>query len=347
MTHSRFALLLLLLPTGPYACTAAPDAGAQEAQRPIPSPTLVADTRLSDAQRIAALEGLDFPSEEWQEVLLSVGTDRTASDDLRWECLRRHPIRDEYVLAVLAILADVQDGGTELNARLAQDLTGRLRLRVRDAELRQELYRVYRGLLRDERIEVRVPAFRALASQGEDLTIELIREGLRNPDEALIPPAEGLNLLYQHGAAQHFDVLRPYLSAEAPSVLAMAVLALGNDVQSQPEIRRLLASRKTPERVRVAALDALRREDERFGELVVAILEDRQESIALQAEAIRRYVGRLNYDERPEEEQVRFAMAVDEFARRGRSKAQLDARKELIPYLRANFAAIDGYFDQR
>lgn len=360
-TRSTMALALLALLTlsslAGVACTSSgggnesPASGSAGSSGQEPSVASLAGFTArgaADDERIAALEGLGFPDEEWQAALLATGTDRAASDRLRWEALRRHPIRDEFVTAVLAILEDPTNGGTDLNARLAEDLAGRLRLRVRDAALRQEVYRVYRKLLRDERPEVRVPAFRALVSSGEELAVELTRAGLRAPDQALIPAAEALDLLDLDGAVAHLDVIRPYLGAKDPDVRATAVRALGEDPQSRPAIRALLHDGDTPTHVRMAALDALARGDDRFIDSVVDLLADRGESGDIQSEAVRRYVGRLNYGAVEPEEQVRFAKSLERYADRGASARLRDeAEDELIPFLRSSFPAIDAYFRGR
>src|SRR4051794_6265359 len=118
---SRFRPLLLgltvaacLIPAGLLRAQTKPadPEAAREVQRTAAATFL--DRGRPQEERLAALQNLGYPDDRTITALFSLGIDRTQSDAIRWEALRRLPYDDKYFDAFLKILDDPRDGSEEL-----------------------------------------------------------------------------------------------------------------------------------------------------------------------------------------------------------------------------------------
>ena len=215
-----------------------------------------------------------------------------------------------------------------------------------------------RSLLEDPRSEVRLEAFRTLASDDDSVAIKKISDALENRDTATIRAADAIELLDVAGSVNHVVVLRPYLVDPDPDVQARAVHALAVDPESRDQIVALVRSSDTKREVRVVGLQALSRADADFSRYATSMLSDRRVDEAVRATALRTLIGHLNYQQVGAEEQVRAAEAVEGLLSEEptilmRADPRLDrdaARKELLDALRTlrdEFPAVRQHYEQR
>jgi hypothetical protein len=284
---------------------------AREAQRTAAATFL--DRDRPQEERLAALQNLGYPDDRTIAALLDLGIDRTQSDAIRWEALRRLPYDVKYFDPFLKILGDPRDGGEELDANLIQDLSRRAILNP-PAKLRQRIQSVLRKLLDDKRDKVRLYAYRALVSNHDSVALGLLTESLREGQGVPIPLSEAIDLLDQDGSINYIGTLRPYLHHEDPSVQAQAVLALAVDPESRPAIVELAKNPRTPGEVRLNALRALAREDDQFASYALPLMENGGEDPGIRFAAMKDFVGRMNYNRVAPADQVRFARAVEKLA---------------------------------
>lgn len=317
-----------------------PDPELYEARQAAATETFL-DPGRPKAERLEAAEDLGYPEDETFDAMLAVGTDPTEDDGVRWEALRQHRFDDAYIEAVLAILADPSDGGEKLNADLIEDL-GRRAFQVPPA-LEQQIVATLRGLLDDPRDLVRLAAFRVLGASHDTVAISRLTDALAANDSP-IPLDEAIRLLDVDGSVFHIEVLRPYLEHEEVPVQAEAARALAVDPDSRPRIVELVTSVETDRQIRLRAIRALAREDERFADYAIPIVANGQESAEIRRAAMKAFVGRMNYFDVDPKDQLRFAAVVERIAR-GRAfdadsrKLQADARALLV-YLKKAFPVI-------
>ena len=221
------------------------------------------------------------------------------------------------------------------------------------AEMRRRVTTVLRKLLRDRRDKVRLYAYRALVANHDSVAINLLADSLRRGRNFPIPPAEAIDLLDQDGPANHIGVLRPYLSDRDPHVQARAVRALALDPQSRPRIVELAKSPNAAEEVRLHALRALAREDEKFASYAIPLVENAQEDGDVRHAAMHAFAGHLNYKKVERADQIRFAEAVAKVAGEVRlmgttESAEIQSNtKELHEYLKQAFPEIKKHYEGR
>jgi hypothetical protein len=301
--------------------------------------------------RLAALKDIGYPDDRTAAALLGLGADRSQSDTIRWEALRRIPYDDKYLDAVLKVLDDPRDGGEELDTLLIEDLNRRTVL-IPPATVRQRIQSVLRKLLDDKRDKVRLQAYRALVSNHDPVALNLLAESLREGQNVPIPLSEAIDLLDQDGSINHIGTLRPYLQHEDPRAQAKAVRALAVDPESRPTIVDLARNSRTPEEVRLNALRALAREDAQFSSYAIPLVEDAGEDLDIRYAAMHAVVGRMNYNQIAPAEQVRFAQAVEKLAadkdlRTEDALKVKEAAQQLHSYLLQAFPEIQRHYEQQ
>jgi hypothetical protein len=303
------------------------------------------DKSRPDAERLRAVQSLGYPDERTKEALFAVGADRTQSDAIRWEALRRLQYGLKYREVVLQILANPNDGGEQLDADLIRDLARKTAFRL-PVEDQQRIQSVERVLLSDTRDRVRLEAYRVLVSNHDAVAINRLVDGLRGGVAVPIPLPDAIELLDDDGAVSYISVLRPYLDHKDPRVQARAARALALDPDSRPQIVRLAVNGASPEEVRFNALRGLAREDSGFLEYAIAIVANRQESPEIRKAAMHEIVGRMNYNPVRDEVQVRFAQTVEALAGERGAKLQDEARR-VLAYLKQAFPAIKKFYATR
>jgi hypothetical protein len=309
------------------------------------------DRGRSQEERLAAAENLGYPDDATLIALLSIGTDRSQGDPIRWEALRRLQYDDLYIDAVLKILEDPDDGSEELDANLIEDLTRRTVI-TPPAQVRQRIQSVLRKLLDDKRDKVRLNAYRSLVSNHDPMAINLLAESLRAGRDIPIALFEAINLLDLDASINHIGALRPYIHHEDPRVQARAARALAVDPESRQAIVELVKNPKTPEEVRLHALRALAREDGQFASYAIPLVEDTRETPAIRSAAMQTFVGRMNYNKLDPADQVRFAQAVEKLAadpglRTAEGLKVKEAARELHAYLLQVFPEIQKFYERQ
>jgi hypothetical protein len=285
-------------------------------------------------ERLEAAKDLGYPDDATLAALLAIGIDRTQSDAIRWEALRRLRYDDGYLDAVLKILDDPEDGGEELDASLVEDLSRRTTF-TPPVKARQRIQGVLRKLLDDKRDKVRL----------YPVAINLLSESLRENQDVPVPLHEAIGLLDLDGSINHIGALRPYLHHGDPRVQAQAARALAVDPESRPAIIDLAKNSGTPAEVRLHALRALAREDGQFASYAIPLVEGVKEDPAVRYAAMHAFAGRMNYNSLAPAEQVRFAQAVEKLAadpdlRTGDALKLKEAAQELHLYLLQAFPEI-------
>lgn len=311
------------------------------------------DRNRSDAERLDAVSKMGYPEEKTLPGLLAIGIDRTQSDSIRYEALRRLPFTDtpEFFDPILKIVDDQSDGGTELDANLIKEITKRITFKP-PLEVRRRITAVFRKRLRDSRDKVRLYAFRALVGNHDQVAVNLLADSLRRERNVPIPLHDAIDLLDQDGAANHIGALRPYLNHADPKVQGKAARALALDPQSRSRIVELAKSAETAEEVRLHALRGLAREDEKFASYAIPLLENRADDGDVRHAAMHAFAGRMNYGEVATPDQIRFAQAVDKLASEvelrstsAGTKIRSDA-KELHLHLKQSFPEIKKFYER-
>ena len=303
--------------------------------------------------RVAAAHEMDYPTEEVFVELLQILLDRTEPDTIRAAAAVRHRYNDSYVDVALNILGDPEDGGATLNARLIEDI--RRRTVVRHAAAREQRIRnVLRNLLDDTRNSVRLEAYRTLVGSGDTIAIKKLTDSLASGAIAVVSVEDALQLLDVAGGIHHLALVRRFLEDDRASVKALAVEILASDPKSRPRIVELVTDRTTNSAVRLAGLSALSREDPRFEEYAISIVEADPEESRIRSAAMKAIVGRLNYGNIPEGDQIRFANALERIAsERNRGLREAVAREEMreaekiLRYIAKNFPAIKRHYETR
>jgi hypothetical protein len=169
----------------------------------------------------------------------------------------------------------------------AADRLGRLGMftaagRAQQADVRAGL----RELIKPgEPPEVRAEALRWLAAFRDSNTVDLLRDHLAGRGGGLVSMVDALHLLGVAAPGKSGNAVRPHLDDPDPAVRVAALESLGNDADSLPRRRALLADKSQPIEVREAALRSLMHYDDQFPDTALAILADPAESATLRADA--------------------------------------------------------------
>lgn len=307
------------------------------------------------AARLEAAAGLGYPEDETFAAMLEIGADSAVDDEIRWAALRHHRFNEGYLEVVLGILGDPDDGGAELVADLIEDLSRRTTFRL-PAPIEQKILATLRKLLDDPRQRVRLSAYRVLVAGHDTVAVNRLAESLRqgeapeNEDSVPIPLDEAIDLLNIDGSVFHVGALRPYLDHEDPRIRAQAAQALAVDPRSRPRIVALATSPEADEEVRLSAIRSLAREDDRFAGYAIELVDNREESPTIRHAAMKAFAGRMNYRQVADEDQIRFAEAVErllaerELARSEGGRELQGEAKELLAYLQEAFPAIERHY---
>lgn len=308
--------------------------------------TTFLDAKRPDTERLQAAKSLGFPEEASIPGFLAVGADRAQSDGVRRIALSFVPYGNIYLATVLKILEDPQDGGEELDAGLIQDLTRRTAFRIplRDQQLIQS---TERKLLDDKRDKVRLYAYRTLVANHDMVAINLLSDSLRRGRDFPIPLPDAIELLNDDGAASYIGALRPYLNHDDPRVQARAAHALSLDPESRPKIVELATSARSPQEVRLNALRGLANEDDQFAKYAISLVENAKEDPKVRYAAMHHFTGRMNYHKVDNDDQIRFARAVqkvaaEEGAQNEDAQKLRETAKQLLVYLKKAFPALQN-----
>jgi hypothetical protein len=344
----RLIAIGLLLIAHPTAHTQLTDAEVNElrAKKARATETFL-DAGQPLSARLEAAEGLGYPDEQTFDALRQLGKDRSENDAIRLVALKRYRYDRQYIDRVLAIVADTTEGA-ELAAGLIEDISRRTTFR-QPPEIRQELQRALRERLSDSRDAVRLAAYRALVSMHDALAIERLVQSLRDGGPVPIPLADAIELLDVDGPNKHLVTVRPFLDNPDPSVKAQAARILASDPDSRQEVVDLATESSTARAVRLHALRALSREDERYLSYALRLITDRTEDADVRYAAMEGGMIRLNYHNEPAESQIRFATAVQNLSGQSGVVTSRDQdvgaeAKKLFAHLRRYFPAIEKHF---
>jgi hypothetical protein len=271
------------------------------------------DKKQKKEQRLEAFREMVKRDREEFETLFHIFEDRDEDDDIRWAALRNQPLDEKLMAAELDVLRDASNGSAKFHANLISDLGSRARLQ-HHSKIFQNLMQTVRGLLTDQREEVKGAAIRFLTPMQDPAALELVVEGLRDPGKALVSISEAIELLHNAGAGNRTRVIRPYLDHPDTIVRAKAALVAAIDAESRPRIIRLLKDRSQPAEVRLASLRGLSGSDKTFPGYALEIIRDRSEEIEVRKAAINRFVGFMNYNPVAKTDQIEFTRVIHEMA---------------------------------
>lgn len=309
------------------------------------------DRSKPEKERLAALPRMRFPDKAMAARLLATGADRSESDTIRLEALKKHPFTDRWLDLVLAIIDDAGNGGEVLDAGLTELLNQRATFKL-PAEVRQRIQAAWRKLLDDPRPRVRLAAYRVLIANHDPVAINRLTESMRGGGPVPIPLQDAVELLEIDGPTSHLSVLRPLLTHRDARVRARAARALASDSQSQAMVVRLANDPEQPDEVRRYALRGLAREDERYASYAVPLIENSRDDGDARYWAMHAYAGRLNYNRSSSEEQIRFVQAVerlmnDQSLRSTAASRIREEARELIESMKRRFPAVKQFYATR
>jgi hypothetical protein len=345
---------IITLAVAAILCTplaAQPSEAARRAELKRAATATFLDSRQPEAARLAAVKHLGYPDARTFVALARIGANSAESDAIRFQALKAHRFDETWLDVVLKILDDPRDGGPELDSELTEELNRRATFKL-PASVRQRIQAVWRRLLRDPRDAVRLSAFRVLASNHDPVAVNLLDDSLRRGSDVPIPLHEAIELLDLNGPINFITTLRPFLSHDDPAVQGRAARALALDPESRPRIVQLAVSPRTAEEVRLMSLRGLAREDGAFASYALPLLENTGEDGDVRYAAMHSFAGRMNYNDLPSSEQIRFAEAVEKIAvdrqLRSEKAAKIrDEAKKLFDYLLQAFPAIRKHYANR
>jgi len=298
-------------------------------------------------ERLNSIKNMGYPEDATFERLISLAKDKTENKDIRLAALKKHQYDEIYFSTALEILNDPAEPAS-LKAGLVKDLGQRTTFRM-PSEMRQQLQSALRARLDDPDESVRLAAYRVLVAAHDIVAIDKLVTGLRSGTNVPIPIAEGIELLDVDGSGKHFITLRPFLNHPDPGVQAQASRALASDPQSRNRVVEIATNKNINKDTRKNALRGLARDDENFMDYAIRIILDAQESADIRYEAMKDAMGRINYKNEPDTNQVRFAQAVERVAA-GRPARTSDGKeltaeaKTLLAYLKKYYPPIGRYY---
>ena len=290
--------------------------------------------------RLAAMAKMGYPETKTFEALLEIGRDTAENSAIRKAALHRHRFDEKYFAVVTKILEDPVDGDEDLDTNLVLNLGQRVTFRA-PAEVRRRMQVVLRKLLDDKRDRVRLQAYRTLVASHDAIAINRLSESLQAKKNFPVPLPEVINLLNEDGPVSHIVAVRPYIDHADPAVKAQAARALSVDPQSRAKIVAFVRDPRTAREVRLLALRALAREDEKFPEYAIPLMQDAQGDPQVREVAMQTFTGRMNNNKVDARSQVRFAEAVKRVSSENRGDKKLQsAASELHAYLVKTFPAV-------
>ena len=271
---------------------------------------------LDKDQRLIAGSVLRFPSEQESTRLLTLITDSSQDEDLRRTAIAAHGPNFSVIQPCLDILADPDDGSAAFNAWLVDHVNSTFRFPL-ESKTRQDVVSRFRKLLEDDRGEVRHLAFEALLAVNDEVALKYVADGFTDEANAKLPAQQAIQYLYRADPRQHAPLIRPLISHGDEAVRAEAIKALGFDGQSRQAIVGLLGDQQTPEKIQVAALEALAVGGAaELPDNAIKIIRDRQRKPEVRAEALRwmSIFVKGGPEHVQAEQQVDFARACEEVA---------------------------------
>lgn len=294
-------------------------------------------------ERLAAIQRMGYPDQKTFERLLKVATNSSENDLVRLAAMKRYRYDDHYIDAVLNIIADPTQSAM-LASELIYDIARRTTFRL-PAKVRQTLQAALRERLEDPRDAVRLAAYRSLVPSHDLVAIDRIVEGVRNGTPPT-PMADAVELLDVDGPTRHVKTVQPLIDTKDPEVLAQVVRVLAVDPDSRPAVVKLVTTRQTARQVRVNALRALSREDQEYFSYGLELLLDRREDPDVRYAALKGAMARMNYQQVPSDQQIRFGRAVQNIANTAGGQVTSSGKdlgaeaKRLVAHLRKYFPVI-------
>lgn len=307
---------------------------------------LVRSTQAGTEDRLAALQRVRYPDDEFAAALLGLGADRSEPPELRLAVLQRALFGPEYLDVVFGIIEDLEEPES-LATGLVEDLGRRVTFR-QPTDVRQRLQRVLRGRLEDSRPTLRLASFRILVASHDARAVDLLVSGLREGSPP-IPPAEAIALLDLDGTTKHLETVAPFLGDERDDVRAEAARVLASDPDRRSEVVGLVRDPTTAVSIRVRALRALAREDADFFDYALRLMQNRTEAADVRYAAMEGAMVRINYHGEQGPAQVRFAQAVEAIAGgpAATTSGGLDLKAEakaLLAHLQQNLPAVRRHY---
>ena len=297
-------------------------------------------------ERLNAIKNMGYPEDATFNRLISLAKDKTEDKDIRLAALKKHQYDEVYFATALEILNDPAEPAS-LKAGLVKDLGQRTTFRM-PPEMRQQLQTALRARLDDPDQSVRLNAYRVLVAAHDIVAIDKLVESLRT-NTNVIPIQVGIELLDVDGSGKHFTTLRPFLNHPDPRVQAQASKALASDPQSKSRVIEIATNKSINNDTRKNALRGLAREDVNFMNYAINIILDPQESPDIRYQAMKDAMGRINYQNEPDTNQVRFAQAVERVAA-GRPARTTDGKeltaeaKTLLAHLKKYYPPVGRYY---
>lgn len=252
----------------------------------------LSNRRLPAAQRLVAADQLDLATASAADgaSVLAVAHSPDEDDAVRSVALRAAQQLDapRWIDEALVILADRDHSDIPLTVDTIRLLTESMMLSSRGSARKTEIVSALNTALADPREPVRLAALWSLVGMGHSPSaVATLTQSLQAPEGAPFKPQDAIRgLTLAHQALVNAPLIRPYLTNTDPALRAVAVAALGGDLESLPAIRQLLADRGQPLEVRLAVVRTLGVKDAATLALTLDIATNPAEPLDLRAESV-------------------------------------------------------------
>ncbi len=248
----------------------------------------VSVSALPSGMNTASLKNVSLLKRSLRDEVLTTIANTEFDPELRSLAINKSgaAIRDEdaYITSLLQILGNSKENvSLRLDALLTlkeMNISSRT-FKARTADFLNTL----RGIIRDSSQKIRVEALTALALQKDFVAREALKDGLENPDKALVKPEKAIQLLGFDIHTDIFPLLKNIVNNPPNEESKLeAIQILGADANSSDLLSELLSDSTQSSDVRVAA--ALSLQSARFSAFnsqAKKIIADKAEDTRLQA----------------------------------------------------------------
>src|SRR5215218_5381570 len=209
------------------------------------------------------------------QALAAVVRDRAEDDAIRalaLEALPSSAVKD-VLDETISIVTDPANGGEVLKESAVARLQVFAQFSGAGLDREPEIVNALRQAVKSANPEVREQAMGFLAVRNDPVAVKVLEDSLKQPRDAQFSKPDAIAFLSANDPREHFAAIRPQLKDPQPETRVAAVMALGADPESRPEIVRMTGKTESP-KVREAALQSLSANDKDFPTYAVKLAQD-------------------------------------------------------------------------